>query len=92
MKQNCNQNRGSKQIDYRQCVSCRRIDLKSTFWRVVRLASNHEIQLDRGMGRSAYLCRNTECLTYAKKKNRLQGSLRTKVPDYIYQTLQKRLS
>ena len=59
---------------------------------MVRLASNGEIQLDYGMGRSAYLCQNLECLTHAKNKNRLQSSLRTKVPNKIYQTLQGRLS
>jgi predicted RNA-binding protein YlxR (DUF448 family) len=43
------------------------------------------------MGRSAYLCPNIECLTQAKAKKRLQGSLRTKIPDDIYQSLRERL-
>jgi hypothetical protein len=44
------------------------------------------------MGRSAYLCPNIKCLTQARIKNRLRGSLKTKVPDDIYQSLQERLS
>ena len=92
MKQNLKPSNSHKQINYRRCVSCRRIGSKGSFWRIVRLASNYEIQLDYGMGRSAYLCRHTECLTRAKSKNRLQSSLRTKVPDRIYQSLQERLS
>jgi uncharacterized protein len=58
----------------------------------VRLSSSHKIQLDQGMGRSAYLCPNLECLKQAKSKNRLQGALKTKVADHIYQNLQERLS
>lgn len=80
-----------KQINYRRCVSCRRIGAKKTFWRIVRLAENHVIQLDWGMGRSAYLCPNAECLNQAKAKNRLSSSLRTKVHQDIYQNLQARL-
>lgn len=81
-----------KQKNYRRCVSCRRVAPKQSFWRVVRLASSHKIELDCGMGRSAYLCPNLNCLTQAKLKNRLRSSLRTKVPEYIYQNLQERLS
>lgn len=58
---------------------------------MVRLASN-QIQLDEGMGRSAYLCPNLECWTVAKSKNRLQSSLRTKVDDRIYKSLEERLT
>lgn len=80
------------QINYRRCISCRRVGHKKSFWRVVRLASSGEIQLDRGIGRSAYLCPNIECWTKARSKNRLQASLRTKVDDRIYQSLKERLS
>ena len=80
------------QINYRRCISCRQAAPKKLLWRVVRLASSHKIQLDRGMGRSAYLCPNIKCLTQAKIKNRLRSSLKTKVPDDIYQSLQERLN
>ncbi|MEL6927760.1 MAG: YlxR family protein [Cyanobacteria bacterium J06600_6] len=79
-------------INYRQCVSCRKVAPKQSFWRVVRVASTREVVLDRGMGRSAYLCPTQDCLTQARRKKRLQGALRTKVTDNIYQNLQKRLS
>ena len=78
--------------NYRRCVSCRKIAPKESFWRIVRVASCQEIHLDRGIGRSAYLCPNTNCLTQAKSKNRLSSGLKTKVPDRIYQSLQERLS
>jgi len=78
-------------INYRQCVSCRKIAPKQSFWRIVRIATTREVVLDRGMGRSAYLCPNQECLNKAKRKNRLQGALRTKITKQIYQNLQERL-
>ncbi|MEY2857015.1 MAG: hypothetical protein RLZZ74_1327 [Cyanobacteriota bacterium] len=80
------------QINYRQCVSCKKVAPKEFFWRVVRVASSYEVQLDQGMGRSAYLCPNIDCLNKAKSKNRLRSALRTKVADHIYQNLQERLS
>ena len=79
-------------INQRQCVSCRKIAPKQYFWRIVRVGSTQQVVLDRGMGRSAYLCPNRECLTQAKRKNRLQAALRTKVSNDIYQNLQERLS
>lgn len=81
-----------KPINYRCCISCRRVAPKTSFWRVVRLAASHEVQLDQGMGRSAYLCPNLQCLVKAKLKNRLNSCLRAKVPEHIYQTLQERVS
>ena len=80
------------QIVYRQCIGCRKVLHRASLWRIVRLASTHQVVLDRGMGRSAYLCPTRECLTKAKRKNRLQGALKTKVADNIYQSLQERLS
>jgi predicted RNA-binding protein YlxR (DUF448 family) len=42
------------------------------------------------MGRSAYLCRNAECLKAAQKKNRLGRSLKAAIPEEIYQILWQR--
>lgn len=91
-KQNLKKKSKLNQINYRQCISCKKVAPKDNFWRVVRMSSSCKINLDYGMGRSAYLCPNIECLAHAKHKNRLQGALRTKVPDNIYQNLQERLS
>lgn len=81
-----------KQKNYRRCVSCRRLGLKDTFWRIIRTAPEQNIKLDVGMGRSAYLCPNIDCLNKAKSKKRLSSSLRTRVPDSIYQNLLERLN
>ncbi|MEG4799958.1 YlxR family protein [Microcoleus sp. ARI1-B5] len=78
--------------NYRCCASCRKIGHKEAFWRVVRLYPSHQVQLDRGLGRSAYLCPEVECLKAAQKKNRLGRSLKAPVPDELYQTLGQRLA
>ncbi len=83
---------GSKRIPVRRCVSCRSLYPRDQLWRIVRLAKNHTVQLDTGMGRSAYLCCQSQCLQEAQKKNRLSRALRTSVPPSIYQDLWQRLS
>ena len=78
--------------NYRRCISCGRVALKSEFWRIVRDRAAGELQLDRGMGRSAYICPNPSCLQAAQKKNRLGRSLKVKtVSQVLYQTLWQRL-
>jgi len=74
----------------RQCVACRRVADRSELLRVVRLAAGG-LALDAGMGRSAYLCPTTCCLEEARRRKRLQRSLRTSVADSIVAGLQARI-
>ncbi len=89
---------------HRRCVSCQCIALRDVFWRVVRvpIAANEkslnednvtqfQIQLDNGMGRSAYVCKKLDCLQIAQKKNRLGRSLRTPIPPAVFDILKSRL-
>lgn len=76
----------------RRCISCRRVGNKSEFWRVVRSHPSRQVQLDQGMGRSAYLCPNADCLRAAQKKNRLGKILKASVPEEVYQELWRRLN
>jgi len=78
--------------NYRRCASCRKVAPKEAFWRVVRLSSSHSVQLDKGEGRSAYLCPQPDCLKAAQKKNRLGRSLKAPVAREIYQALEERLA
>jgi hypothetical protein len=78
--------------NYRRCVSCRQVAPKSAFWRIVRAYPSQQLQLDRGMGRSAYLCPQEKCLVAAQKKNRLGRALKVPVPEALYQTLWQRLA
>ncbi|MFG6105151.1 YlxR family protein [Leptothoe sp. EHU-05/26/07-4] len=73
--------------NYRRCVSCRKAAHRDQFLRVVRTYPTGTIQLNYGMGRSAYLCPQIDCLNSAHKKNRLGRSLKAPVPEEIYQHL-----
>lgn len=73
--------------NYRRCLSCRKIGLKEEFWRIVRVFPSGQVQLDEGMGRSAYICPSLDCLGAAQKKNRLGRALHAAVSDEIYQKL-----
>jgi uncharacterized protein len=78
--------------NHRLCISCRKIAHRDTFWRIVRAFPENRIQLDEGMGRSAYLCPQASCLGTAQKKNRLGRVLRAQIPVEIYRVLENRLS
>jgi predicted RNA-binding protein YlxR (DUF448 family) len=77
--------------NYRRCVSCRAIAHKQDLWRVVRIHDTQAVQLDVGMGRSAYLCPRRTCLQTAQKKKQLSRALRTPVSGGIYMALAQRL-
>ncbi|MGC9527034.1 MAG: YlxR family protein [Limnospira sp.] len=76
----------------RRCVTCRKVAPKETFWRLVRVHPSHQVQLDLGMGRSAYVCQTDECLKGAQKKNRLGRALKAPVPEELFQILWRRLA
>jgi predicted RNA-binding protein YlxR (DUF448 family) len=77
--------------NYRRCVACRKVSLKVDFWRVVRVYHSLSVQLDEGMGRSAYVCPQVECLKAARKKNRLGRALKAAISDSLYDELEERL-
>jgi len=43
----------------------------------------------RKNGRGAYLCRSGECLAKARKNRGLERSLKMRIPDEIYENLEK---
>ena len=79
-------------INYRRCISCKKTASKEEFWRVVRISNSSEIALEQGIGRSAYICPNSDCLEKAQRKNLLKRALRIMVPGQIYDLLQRRLT
>ena len=74
----------------RRCISCRELVDRRLLWRVIRLPGN-AVVLDRGMGRSAYLCPTRACLLAARRQKRLQRALRAGVEAAIYDELEQRL-
>ena len=75
----------------RRCVACRKLLNREQLWRVIRDYQDGVI-LDKGMGRSAYLCPNENCLKEAWQRKRLQKALRCQVNVSVIEALQKRLN
>lgn len=78
-------------IPMRQCTGCREMKNKKDMMRVLRTPEN-QILLDttgRKNGRGAYLCRSMECFEKAVKNHGIQRSLKTEIPEEVYEILQK---
>lgn len=73
--------------NYRICISCGKLAHKGTFLRIVRTYPSGKVQLGQGMGRSAYVCLQADCLKKAQQKKRLSRSLKTNIDKEIYQNL-----
>ena len=68
----------------RICISCRKTyDRKN----LIRITKDHEqgIVIQKGMGRSAYICKSKTCYSDSKIKKKLQKALKTSLePEFIY--------
>ena len=83
-----------KKIPLRKCTGCGEMKPKKELIRVLKTVES-EIVLDKTgkkNGRGAYLCNSIECLKKAGKSRGLERSLQIKIPDEIYETLEKELS
>lgn len=83
-----------KKIPMRQCTGCREMRSKREMIRVIKTAEN-EICMDatgRKNGRGAYICPNMECLKLAMKNRGLERSLKTAIPESVYQQLEEEMS
>lgn len=83
----------NKKIPLRQCVGCREMKPKRELIRIIRTSEN-EILMDttgKKNGRGAYICPNRECLAAAMKNKGLERSLKTAVPEEIFEDFKKEL-
>lgn len=81
----------AKKIPVRQCVGCGEMKSKKEMMRVLKTAED-EICLDvtgKKNGRGAYLCKQMECLQKARKNKGLERSLKTSIPEEIYDALEQ---
>ena len=84
-----------KKIPMRKCTGCGEMKPKKELIRVLKEAESETILLDttgRKNGRGAYLCNSLDCFQKARKTRGLERSLQMKIPDEIYETLEKELS
>lgn len=84
----------AKKVPIRQCTGCREMRSKRDMIRVIKTAEN-EICIDatgRKNGRGAYICPNMDCLKQAMKNRGLERSLKTAIPETVYQQLEEEMS
>ena len=82
-----------KKIPLRKCTGCNEMKPKKELIRVLK-TTDEEIVLDKTgkkNGRGAYLCNSLECFKQARKTRGLERSLQVKIPDEIYEILEKEL-
>ena len=78
-------------VPMRQCTGCREMKNKKEMMRVLKTGEG-EILLDttgRKNGRGAYLYYSLECLEKARKNKGLERSLKTEIPQEVYERLEK---
>ena len=84
----------AKKVPMRQCTGCREMRSKRDMIRVIKTAEN-EICIDatgRKNCRGAYICPNMDCLKQAMKNRGLERSLKTAIPETVYQQLEEEMS
>ena len=84
---------GKGKIPLRQCAGCREMKSKKEMLRVIRTPEG-VVTLDitgRKNGRGVYICTSQECLKKAVKSHALERSLKTPVPEEVYEVLKKEL-
>ena len=83
----------NKKIPLRKCVGCQEEKSKKDLIRVIK-TPEEDVLLDttgRKNGRGAYICSNRDCLVKAMKSKALERSLKTSIPDEIFEALKKEI-
>ena len=91
-----------KKIPMRMCTGCGEMKPKKELVRVVKAPAEtkeeeefRDISVDltgRKPGRGAYVCRNEECLRLARTARRLEKAYSCKIPDEVYERLEKEMN
>jgi hypothetical protein len=84
----------NKKIPLRKCVGCGEMKEKKGLIRVIRTPED-EIILDstgRKNGRGAYICADNRCFEAARRSKGLERSLKTAIPEAVYENLEKEMS
>ena len=67
----------------RLCISCKKKFNRKNLLKITK-DHNQGVMLQKGMGRSAYICKSKKCFTDSKIKKKLQKALRTILePEFI---------
>ena len=82
-----------KKIPQRQCVGCGENKNKKDMIRIIKTNENEIFLDDTGKknGRGAYICKTGECLAKAIKTKGIERSLKTTIPQDVYDVLLKEM-
>ena len=78
----------------RRCSGCGEHFPKNELIRVLRTPEG-DIRLDltgKGSGRGAYVCKSAACLRKARKSRRIESSLECRIPDEVYDRMEKEIT
>lgn len=84
----------AKKIPLRQCIGCQEMKEKKGMVRVIK-TPEETIELDttgRKNGRGAYICPRMECFMKARKSKGLERSLKTSIPQEVYEELEREMN
>ena len=82
-----------KKIPQRQCDGCGENKNKKDMIRIIKTNENEIFLDDTGKknGRGAYICKTGECLAKAIKTKGIERSLKTTIPQDVYDVLLKEM-
>ena len=74
----------------RRCISCRETYDRNN---LLRITKDHKlgIFLDKGMGRSAYICKTKKCFTDSKIIKKIQKALKTNLDPLFLDIFEKEI-
>ena len=83
-----------KKTPLRMCLGCGEMKDKRELVRIVRDKEGGIFAdpTSKAAGRGAYICRSAECLAKAKKGRRLEKAFSCRVPDEVYEALERELT
>ncbi len=82
-----------RKLPQRKCIGCMTVKDKRDLVRIVK-NSDGEISVDpsgKKDGRGAYICKSSECLVQARKRNRFEYAFKCKISSDVYDELEKEL-
>lgn len=82
-----------RKIPLRKCTGCGEMKPKKELIRVLKTPEG-EVVIDKAgkkNGRGAYLCNSLDCFAAARKSKGLERSLQMKIPEEVYETLEKEM-
>lgn len=83
----------TKKIPLRMCSGCGKMFDKRTLVRVVK-SPNGDVSLDltgKKSGRGAYVCKNEQCLSKARKKKAFERAFAMQIDEAVYAQMEEEM-